>query len=322
MDEILAHFATNSLYPGEITPDGKIHRFQVDDKDSKKSGWYLGFQNHTRKSGEIFYVVTYGNYKTNDTFKFVSDGVKLSAEDKKALKEQMEKAKEVSEAVRLQVQDEVSYDVKAKWDALPSDGASEYLKRKQLLECKELGIRFAVKGGFYVPMRDVQGKIWSVQRIQDDGGKYFFPGGRVAGCFHTIGDLNGSDTVCVAEGFATAASIYLATKKPSVVAFTSGNLIATARELRASYPSKTFIICADDDKWATKADGTPYNAGLECGNEAARASLGSIVSPRFKDISTKPTDFSDLHLLEGLQFVKNQIEEVKNRKTFCACAWF
>lgn len=282
MNEILAHLADNGLTPGELTLDGKIHRFQVDNKDTKKSGWYVGYSNFTRKSGENFYVVTYGNYKTGDTFKFISDGIKLSPEDKKALKEQLSKAKKLSDELRIIQQEQVSHDVQAKWDSLSDTGVSDYLNKKQIADCKDLGIKFSPKEGFYVPMRDIDGKLWSVQKIQNDGGKFFFPGGRVEGCFHVIGNINKSETLYLCEGFATGASIHMALDMPIVISFNSGNLPKVAKLMKDKHSSKTFIICGDDDRDAKKPDGMPYNPGRESAEEAARLCLGKAIFPRFE----------------------------------------
>jgi hypothetical protein len=39
----------------------------------------------------------------------------------------------------------------------------------------------------------------------------------------------------------------------------------------------------------------------------ARAVKGLLAVPKFKEFSTKPTDFNDLHVLEGLEAVKQQV---------------
>jgi len=327
MDEILADFNSNGLNPGELQLDGKVHRFEVDQADTKKSGWYVGHSNHTRKSGEVFNVVIYGNYKTGDKFKYVSDGVKMTAEDKKALKDQIEKSRKIAEETRAIFQEQVSHDVLKKWDSLPKEGVSEYLTRKQISECQDLGIRFSPKDkSFYVPLIDVSGKLWSVQKIQNDGGKFFFPGGRVEDCFHVIGKIESSDTVRIAEGFATAASISMGCACPVVVAFNSGNLGGVADCLRKKYPSKVFVICGDDDRWSTKmVDGveTPFNGGRVSAEETAKRCLGKAIFPKFRVlVEKKTTDFNDLHCSEGLDEVKNQIISVNVERLFVLALGF
>lgn len=174
MDEILAHLADNNLFPGELTLNGKIHRFKVDEGDTKQSGWYLGYANHTRSSGELFYVVVYGNYRTSDTFRFRSDHVTMSAEDKKAMKDQIAKAQKQSEEEQTKYQEQVSEFLNRKWLELSDSGVNEYLARKQISEMKNLGIKFDSRGDIHVPACDVNGKIWSAQTIKNDGTKLFF----------------------------------------------------------------------------------------------------------------------------------------------------
>lgn len=319
MKEIILDMGINGLDPGEIIADGKHHRFSVGSDDHKKNGWYKAYQNFTRKTGEVFYVVLYGNHKTQEDFKFVSGDIKFSAEDKKHLKAQMEKASAEVKAEKLRHQEQVSHDVTAKWESLPEVGESDYLKRKLISECPNLGIRFASQEGFYVPLRDVQGKLWSVQKIQADGGKFFFPGGRVEECFHVIGDLDGSDTIRISEGCATAASIHLATGFPIVVAFNAGNLVRVAKVLKGKYPDKSFVIYGDDDLYTTRiVDGneSAYNPGREKAEDAAKACLGYVVFPVFKEPKKGLTDFNDLHVVEGLDQVKEQCVKAKIERQF------
>ncbi len=320
MQELLAQMADQNLYPGDFNLDGKIHRFEVDSKDSKKSGWVVAYQNHTRKSGELFIVAVYGNYRTGETFKFVSDGIKLSAEDRKALKEQMAKASKIQEAVQTQYQENTSLEINKMWDSLPDTGTSEYLNKKGI---KIDGIKFSKDGkAFYIPMRDISGKIWSAQRINDDGSKFFHPGGRVKGCFFTLGDPLKGNRIYVSEGCATAASIFLATGVPTIVAFNSGNLYEVARELSKKFRNKELIICGDDDRHTTKADGTPWNPGKESAEEAARICLTTPIFPKFPDPTAKFSDWNDLHCNFGIDCVREQLATIETKKSFVLALGF
>jgi putative DNA primase/helicase len=75
-----------------------------------------------------------------------------------------------------------------------------------------------------------------------------------------------------------------------------------AKALRDKGPSREVIIAADNDQFN---DGNP---GLTKATEAARAIRARLAVPQFKDTTTKPTDFNDLHRLRGLDTVKEQIE--------------
>lgn len=307
--EILSEMADQNLHPDSLELDGKIHRFKDGKDDHKNSGWYVGFQNHTRKSGELFYVVVYGSYRHYETYKYQSN-VTLSADDKKSIKEQLKKAQAQSEKERQANQEQVAGEVEDKWLRLAQSGDSDYLRKKQIVECAELGVRYEFGGSIYVPMRDVSGKLWSLQRIDFQGTKLFHAGGRVRGCFHTLGDLEGSGPVAICEGLATGASIRLATGYDVVVAFTAGNLEAISSELKQAYPDRSFLICGDDDRFKKE------NSGKAFAESAAKRCLGKVVFPRFASKESKGTDFNDLHVEEGLQAVKDQIGVVQTERAF------
>ena len=74
-----------------------------------------------------------------------------------------------------------------------------------------------------IPLGDKQDKLWSLQKILPDGEKKFLPGGKVDGCFHLFGK-EPEKNLCVAEGYATAATIHEATGYAVAVAFNAGNL--------------------------------------------------------------------------------------------------
>jgi len=91
------------------------------------------------------------------------------------------------------------------------------------------------------------------------------------------------------------------------VAFNASNLVNVAKELKAKYETTSYVICADDDRFNFDTDGTPKNAGRKYGEEAAKACLGTAVFPTFTNHESHPTDFNDLHILEGLDMVREQI---------------
>lgn len=153
-----------------------------------------------------------------------------------------------------------------------------------------------------VPMR-ADGVLHSLQFIAPDGIKRPLTGGRVAGCYFSIGNPNGALSLCICEGFATGASIHEATGHPVAVAFSAGNLEAVARALRGKFPGLPLILCADDD-----AD-TPGNPGLTKATEAARSVGGVLALPDFgPDRPKKATDFNDMAALRGLEAVRATID--------------
>ncbi|RYE02310.1 MAG: toprim domain-containing protein [Sphingobacteriales bacterium] len=111
---------------------------------------------------------------------------------------------------------------------------------------KAYGLRSDASGALLVPMRDMAGTLHSLQTITPDGEKRFFPGGRVKGCYHAIGNPKGGALI-VCEGYATGASIQEATGQAVAIAFNAGNLEAVAPALRAKYTALKIVVAADDD---------------------------------------------------------------------------
>ena len=61
-----------------------------------------------------------------------------------------------------------------------------------------------------IPAVDADGKLWSMQYIQEDGTKRFAKNNRKEGCFHPVGGMDALRTapaIVIAEGYATAGSI-------------------------------------------------------------------------------------------------------------------
>jgi len=167
------------------------------------------------------------------------------------------------------------------------------------------GVLTIPSGALVLPLRDSAGKLHSLQFIYiDDKGKNqkrFLPGGEKRGHYHVIGESG--PVVCIAEGYATAASIHEATGYPVAVAFDSGNLEPVASAIRAKHPTAKIVLCADDD-WKT-----PGNPGQTKATAAAKAVGGIVAIPDFG--ASRPdgaTDFNDLGKAQGPATVKAQIE--------------
>jgi uncharacterized protein (DUF927 family)/phage/plasmid primase-like uncharacterized protein len=152
-----------------------------------------------------------------------------------------------------------------------------------------------------LPLRDADGAVHSLQFIGPDGEKRYLTGGRKAGCYFDIGQPDG--VLCVAEGFATGASIFEATGYAVAVAFDAGNLAAVTKALHKKHPDLRLIVCADDDYL------TVGNPGISKATEAAQ-SIGALLAvPDFgADRPEKATDFNDLHQCAGLDAVRRCIE--------------
>jgi putative DNA primase/helicase len=137
-----------------------------------------------------------------------------------------------------------------------------------------------------------------LQLISADGQKKFLSGGKMQGCYFPIGDIAKAHTILIAEGYATAATLYEANNLPTVVAFNAGNLVHVGKSIREQYPTASIIICADDD---IKTVGNP---GLTKATEAAELVGGKVITPYFgNDRPDGMTDFNDMAALLGIEAV-------------------
>jgi putative DNA primase/helicase len=147
-------------------------------------------------------------------------------------------------------------------------------------------------------MRSGPGETVGLQCIYPDGQKRFIKGTPKAGAYCVLGRPSKKGPIVFAEGYATGASVHMATGMCVVVAFDCGNLLPVARKIRAAMPEAEFLFAADDDAWT---DGNP---GMTAANECAAELGGHVVAPVW--IHSRPekhTDFNDLHVDEGLDAV-------------------
>ncbi|WP_447956523.1 PriCT-2 domain-containing protein [Vreelandella sp. EE7] len=102
-------------------------------------------------------------------------------------------------------------------------------------------------GDLVVPLRNVNGQVVSIQVIKPNGKKLFPKYGRKAGTWHRIGNAEEAPVVAVAEGYATAATIHMATGWPVAVALDAGNLQRVVPLVSQLYQQARLVVCGDDD---------------------------------------------------------------------------
>ncbi len=342
IDEFKKFLADNGFFPPEIPVDQtKIYRFQREGKRGKRNAWLIAFSNFQVDTGKEYLVAVFGDWSTGEEFTFKSGGVSFSAHDKQVIDKQIRERKIKAEREKFFFQKETQKEAiellqyahnyatgsvkpRGMESGAGADGEIDfcpYLVRKGF----EKGALFGAalyrglddKPCTLVPMRDSNGVLWGLQRIYSDGAKFFLSGQRVDGLFHVIGDeiktgQEGILTLC--EGFATGASLHLATGRKIVVCFTANNLEKVAQVLRKENPDCGFLICGDDDRF--NKDG---NAGREGAEKAAIRTLGKTVYPTFTWGNDTGTDFNDLHLESGLESVRAQVEAVKIAQNYVRC---
>ncbi|MEY3702946.1 MAG: hypothetical protein RLZZ561_566, partial [Pseudomonadota bacterium] len=179
-------------------------------------------------------------------------------------------------------------------EAKPAPADHPYLIAKGV---QPHGILIDAAGRLVIGLRDVDGTIHTLQRIDAQGKKRFLTGGIKADNFAVIGDW-APDTshLLVCEGWATGASIHEATGDPVIVAFDAGNLIRVARVLRRRHRNIELTIVADNDAKADHAD----NPGVEAATQAAQDNDARLAVP---DCAGDANDLAQAKGLEALRAV-------------------
>jgi putative DNA primase/helicase len=221
-------------------------------------------------------------------------------EELRALRISMAKARKEAEIEQARIHEEASARAVAIWNNAKPLAEHDYLARKQV---SSHGLR-EHEGCIAIPARDEQSKLWTLQFIAPDGTKNFMAGGRKSGCYFVIGNLENSEQIFICEGYATGATIHECTSAPVVVAFDTSGLKPVAKLLRAKYPDAKIVVCADNDQYHENG----VNPGVEKATEAAKEINAFVVKPEFKNVSTRPTDFNDLFILEGAEAVKATLQ--------------
>lgn len=289
--------AAGLVIDGDPIMDGKLHRVPVEGgKKGMKDGAYVGYSDG-RPSGHI------QNYLTGSKENWTAAGVQLTAEELAQLAAQSQLAKQQRAAELSEQHGKAADKSLAKWERLPdapANGENAYLARKGV---QPHGVKFDGER-LVVPVRDVDGKLWSVQSISPEEGapKMFEKGGRKTGNMHVMGELKPGAEVLVAEGYATGASLREATGKTVAVAFDSGNLDAVVSAIKQRFPTSQIYIMGDNDKHSQQ------NVGVEKAMAAAQKHQVGVAFPEFQ-AAGKLTDFNDLHAKEGLATVKAQVDK-------------
>lgn len=299
IDGFTKHCEAQGLVIRDLIADGEIHRVpHISSKKGAVDGWYI-----LHLSGKIPVGVC-GCWK-EPTFesKWMADiGRNMSFSERLEHDKLIAEIRAKREADRLasqQVAAEKAEDEVSTYADASAD--HPYLVRKRI---EPHGIKIDRAGRLVVPVIDQEGEILSYQTIDADGNKRFLKGGKIEGGFY---ELRGNRKVIfIGEGFATCASIHQATGFTTLVAFDCGNLAKVAKSAKEMFLGSRIVICADNDQF------TEGNPGLTKAKAAAGLVFGEIVYPIFNesDLASKPTDFNDLHTLQGIEAVKEQIERV------------
>lgn len=257
--------------------DGQRHRIKVIGDNAKEAaGFYVGHLDG-HPAGYI------KNNRSGEELRWKSTGYSMTDTDKAQLR-----AEAAEKLAERSAQQEQTQSATADRLAKQLTGLKPVEKQTAYMEAKGIAPQ---SGAFtdaegqktYIPAMDAEGKVWTMQYIQDDGTKRFAKDSRKEGCFHVVGggldSLANAPALVIAEGYATAATLAEVLGQPTVAAFDSGNLKAVAVALNAKFPDKPVIVAGDDDRHLPMTLGN--NPGKEKAIEAAAAVGGQAVFPVF-----------------------------------------
>lgn len=269
---------------------GKIDS-PLDNRKGKGSAWYI--YNEVDVDGSVLGFGTYGCWKSGDRFVWCSKKVagmnfreraqyNVEREAMRQREEELEKLRHAEAAAECQA---------------IYEGASDALEHGYYIKKgikPVVGVRLDGKGRLIVPVLNEDGHIMSLQRIDKNGGKYFYGGGRSKGGYFVIeGDAS---LVMVTEGLATGQSVHEATNATVYVAFNAGNLYPVCSVVAKRFGNTAKItVCADND------ENTAGNPGVTKGAQAATAHGFDIVYPDTHG------DWNDIHNQHGLDFIKSKL---------------
>lgn len=299
--------------------NGKIHRVKTTtDRGRETSGAYSGFLNEY-PAGFI------QNFKTGikENWKMPLENAKQNIITHQALSQNFNNSTndnikqeilELQQKTALKIEEEYN---QAHW----AYSNHPYLKKKGFNE--NFYLKQDKMGSLLIPLKDENGKLWSVQRIFPNGDKIIGIiktkeekeqgieySAKKSGCFHIVGakNLKHCKEFIITEGFATAATIYKALNKPVIMGVDAGNLLKIVESLKNKFQNTPITLIADNDR-KRELKGLS-NVGVETAKEIQQKfSDIKVIIPKISDQEAKQgmSDFNDIFLKKGLDEVKKQL---------------
>lgn len=305
----------------EIPFNGSNVRFDIEKKDDK-AGWV--YVNAWEFKGNEQFTAVFGSWRAGVKFKVTSyDPHNV---DKSFLKAEKKKIEETQEKIKLDEQEKYKQ-CKLKWSpffqSLPQNfPVHEYLQYKKI--SSNYLARIDYNNVLYIPAYNEK-EFVGCQRILKNPQyeldqtlkkfikKYTF-GIEKIGSFCPFGNIRHAEFVFVAEGFATAASVFEAVtsdppNKDTIAAamiWDTSNIYQGICTIRKVNPNCKIIICADKD---VHKEPHLNNIGERKALQAAKKISNCIVrTVKFENSNSNWSDFNDLHCFEGIEKVKEQLQ--------------
>ncbi len=290
-----SHMASFGLFPDDVIGDSRLHKF-----GKNNHGWYILFQEQDGAGG------AFGSWSKGiekETWSSFTKGENADPERMAKIMAKIEESKLQHDIAKKERAKNAAFEAVKLWsDGEPVNDDHPYLVKKQITG-KGLKLEKGTTN-LMVPMYASGMKLIGIQRIMEDGTKRFIYGAAKKGSCSVIkGEFN--DRLYIAEGFATAMTIYMATKRTVFVAFDSGNLYHVAKQIKAK-TNVPVIVCGDDDVFTVLEDGSPYNSGRISALKCEKELCCIAIFPSFDSGNVLGTDFNDLMVAHGI----GRVEEI------------
>jgi len=264
--------------------DGKLVRFPTASKRRSKNGWLFALFDRG-----LPVCVTAGDWSTGAEARWIAEaGEALSDDERQELKLRMADARQAREIEQANQWEQAAARAAHRWhDSTPANPTHPYLLRKgvQVHSARQQGRELVLL------LTDYTGKAWSLQTIDEAGGKRLMAGGRKAGNFIAVGGPDYPARILICEGYATGCT--LAEIDPAALvlaAVDAGNLKAVATGARSRWPNAEIIVCGDDDRQ------TLGNPGATKARAAAIAAGARYALPEWPPAAPlNLSDFNDLY---------------------------
>lgn len=246
------------LMPHTIVPDGQWHRCPTVDKPRRRNGAYRLMADGRRG---YFRNWALGELQVWEREREVE--ITLADRQRMAAARARDRERRIA-AIK---------GARALWErAAPLRGQHPYLARKGLSMLGCVGLRQSADQ-LVVPVVRA-GRIVSLQTINAQGDKRFFPGAPVKSGCHVLQRHRAPVTV-LTEGLATGLAIFQSMQQVRViVAFDAGNLLPVIQELK---PTGAVVIAADNDHKTAARIGV--NPGIEKARNAAQLIGAGVAFP-------------------------------------------
>lgn len=326
--EAIAAMLDDGLIAEKLILDGNWHRCQVDNGERNQDGSYkvlnsvnpvVFWSNWSRGVSGYWCAKARSRMTREERREFEAEIARLREEDRQKLEAAQAEAARVANAI---------------WkEAKPAPEDHGYLKRKEVKpgpcrlltkDMTELS-NFAKAGNLVLPLIDAGGEIVSLEfilpkRPENGTDKLFLTDGKKKGSYYPISAKPGleEEPLLIAEGFATAMSLHMATGLEVWIALDCHNLLEVAKLARSMHPARKIGICADYDEPLLPNYPNRGGIGAEKGRKAAEAIGGYYaLCPLFE--GRDKADFNDLACELGLARVQSEIEAALNGRPVTDC---